>query len=255
MQPGNDFSHLPEKQHAMKKTLISTLLLSFLLTGQSFSQSLLPALESMPMSKEAYLNLKDGQRIKGKIMYTISGRGVNKVALKDEKGTKHEYKAPQIDEFGIFSNDMVKMQYFNESSASIKAMLKTDRSAIKFNDYVVFRNATLKGGKELLLQLLNPHFDDRIQVYYSVNSRKTTPLTKGTITLTGEMQRAYLVSKDGTPVVNVKKGSYKKSFRNLFSDCPNMSSIKKPKFKDFGKHIYYYTENCGEELTEYFWED
>ena len=84
----------------MKKTLISTLLLSFLLTGQSFSQSLLPALESMPMSKEAYLNLKDGQRIKGKIMYTISGRGVNKVALKDEKGTKHEYKAPQIDEFG-----------------------------------------------------------------------------------------------------------------------------------------------------------
>lgn len=239
----------------MKKLFISTLLLTFLFAVQSYSQFLLPALESMPMSREAYLNLKDGQRINGKIMYTNSGRGVNKVALKDDRGTKHEVKAPQIQEFGIFSNDMVKLQYFNESSASIKAILKTDRSAVKLNDYVVFRNAILKGGKELLLQLLNPHFDERIQVYHSVNSRKTTPLTNGSITLTGEMQRAYLVSKDGSPVVKVKKGSYKKSFRSLFSDCPNLLSVKNPKFKDFGNHIYYYTENCDEEITEYFWEN
>jgi hypothetical protein len=255
MQPQQAFFHLSLKSNTMKKLFISTLLLSMLFTLQTYSQSLLPALEEMPLSREAYLNLKDGQRINGKIMYTNSGRGVNKVALKDDRGTKHEFKAPQIEEFGIFSNDMVKLQYFNESSASIKAMLKTDRSAVKLNDYVVFRNASLKDGKELLLQLLNPHFDERIQVYHSVNSRKTTPLTKGTITLTGEMQRAYLVSKDSAPVIKVKKGSYKKSFKTLFSDCPNLLSVKNPKFKDFGKHIYYYTENCGAELTEYFRED
>jgi len=253
--PTNPFSIFPKNPVTMKKLFISSLLLTFLFAVHSYSQSLLPALEEMPMSREAYLNLKDGQRINGKILYTNSGRGVNKVALKDDKGTKHEFKSSQIDEFGIFSNDMVKLQYFNESSASIKAMLKTDRSAVKLNDYVVFRNATMKGGKELLLQLLNPHFDERIQVYHSVNSRKTTPLTKGAITLTGEMQRAYLVSKDSAPVIKVKKGSYKKSFRTLFSDCPNMLSVKNPKFKDLGKHIQYYTESCGEDLPEYFWEN
>lgn len=239
----------------MKKLVLSTLFLSFLFAAQSYSQSLLPALEEMPMSQDAYLNLKDGQRINGKIIYTVSGRGVNKVAIRDDNGNKHEYKSPQIEEFGIFSNGLVKMQYLNESASSIKAMFKTERSAVKLNDYVVFRNATMKGGKELLLQLLNPHFDERIQVYHSVNSRKTTPLRKGAITLTGEMQRAYLVSKDGLPVVKVKKGSYKKSFRGFFADCPNMLTVKNPKFRDFGKHIYYYTENCGDELPEYFWED
>lgn len=239
----------------MKHILNSALFLTFFFAEQAFSQSLLPALEEMPMSKAAYLNLKNGQRINGKIIYTNSGRGINKVALKDEAGNKHEFKAPQVDEFGIFSNDMVKLQYFNESSSSVKAMLKTDRSAVKLNDYVVFRNATMKGGKELLLQLLNPHFDERIQVYHSVNSRTTTPLRKGAITLTGEMHRAYLVSKEGLPVIKVKKGSYKKSFRGLFADCPNMLSVKNPKFKDFGKHIYYYTENCGDDLPEYFRED
>lgn len=244
-----------QKPKKMKKSVLSTLFLLFFFAVQAYCQSLLPALEEMPISREAYIDLKDGQRINGKIIYTISGRGVNKVAIRDDNGNKHEYKSPQIDEFGIFSNDMVKLQYFNESSSSIKAMLKTDRSAVRINDYVVFRNATMKGGKELLLQLLNPHFDERIQVYHSVNSRKTTPLRKGMITLTGEMQRAYLVSKDGLPVIKVKKGSYKKSFRGLFADCPNMLSVKNPKFKDFGKHIYYYTENCGDDLPEYFRED
>jgi len=232
------------------KTL--TFILSIFLAQHSFSQSLLPVLEEMPMSREAYLNLKDGNRVNGKIIYTNSGRGINKVALRDENGNKHEYKATDIDEFGIFSNDMVKLQYFNESSASIKALLKTDRSAVKINDYVVFRNAAMKGGKELLLQLLNPHFDEKIQVYHSANSSKTTSWSKGTITLTGEMQRAYLVSKEDAPVIKVKKGSYKKSFKNIFADCPNLLSIKKPKFQDFGKHILYYTENCNDSFTGYF---
>ncbi|WP_194778437.1 hypothetical protein [Pararhodonellum marinum] len=239
----------------MKKIMLLLIALGLYGPIQGIAQALLPPLEEMPLSQKAYIQLKNGDKIDGKILNTSSGRGINKWVLRDDTGLKHELKASEIFEFGIYSNDLVKAQYFNESSASIKAMVKTDRSAIKDNDYVVFRNAQLKGGKELLLQLLNPRFDDKIQVYHAVNARKSTALTKGTITLTGEMQRAYLVSKEGSPTFKVKKGSYSKSFKRLFGECPSLLAIRKPKFKDFGKHIYYYSENCGQGEMEHFWEE
>lgn len=235
----------------MKRISILSLVLCAALAINTKAQSLLPPLESMPLSQNAYLSLKSGENIDGKIIYTNSGRGINKVALKDQEGKKHEYKAADILEFGILSNGMTKLQYFNESSQSIKAMLQTDRSAVKLNDYVIYRNATLKGGKVLLLQLLNPHFDEKIQVYHAANSRKTTAWNKGPITLTGEKQRVYLVSKEGGPTVKVKKGSYKKSYRKLFNDCPDMGTIRNPKFKDFGKHIQFYTQMCNSDGNYY----
>lgn len=235
----------------MKKITIFSLVFCAALALNAKAQSLLPPLETMPLSENAYLSLKSGEGLDGKILYMISGRGVSKVALKDQNGIKHVYKASDISEFGIHSNGLTKLQYLNESSGSIKALLKTDRSAVKLNDYVVYRNATLKGGKVLLLQLLNPHFDEKIQVYHAANSRKTTAWRKGPITLTGEMQRVYLVSKEGAPTIKVKKGSYKKSFRRLFEDCEQMKSIRKPKFNDFGKHIFHYTEICNQDSQYY----
>lgn len=228
----------------MKKVLLFLIVMWLFNLFQGKAQSLLPPLEEMPMSKNAYVMLKDGTQISGELVNTTYGRGINRVVIRDDSGNKHELKAGQIFEFGVFSNGLVKAQYFNESSSSIKALFKTDRSAVKLNDFVVFRNAQLKGGKELLLQHLNPHFDEKIQVYHSVNSRKTTPLRKGAITITGERQRAYLVSKNSSTTFKVKKGSYKKSFFRLFEDCPALLDIRKPKFKDFGKHIHYYKESC-----------
>jgi hypothetical protein len=229
----------------MIRKILSSVVLMVAIAGPIQAQSFLPPLESMPLSQNAYLSLKSGVDIEGKITYITSGRGVNKVALKDKDGNKHQYKAADIYEFGIFSNGMTKLQYFNESAGSIKAALKTDRSAVKLNDYVVYRNASLKGGKVLLLQLLNPHFDEKIQVYHAANARKTSTWSKGPVTITGDMQRVYLVSKEGAPTFKVKKGSYRKSYRKLFEDCPEMNAIKSPKFKDFGKHIYHYTEMCS----------
>lgn len=239
----------------MNKILLFLLVIWLFTLFQGNAQSLLPPLEEMPLSKNAYVLLKDGSQIYGELINTTYGRGINRVVIRDDSGNKHELKADKIFEFGIFSNDLVKAQYLNESSASIKALFKTDRSAVKLNDYVVFRNAQLKGGKELLLQLLNPHFEDKIQVYHSVNSRKSTPLRKGTITITGEMQRAYLVSKNGSPTSKVKKENYKKAFESLFEDCPALLEMRKPKFQDFGKHIFYYTNDCQTALDKYFWED
>ncbi|PSL07719.1 hypothetical protein [Cecembia rubra] len=239
----------------MNKILLFLLVFWLFTLFQGNSQTLLPPLEEMPLSKKAFVLLKDGSQINGELLNTTSGRGINKVVIRDDSGQRHELKADKIFEFGIFSNDLVKAQYLNESSASIKALFKTDRSAVKLNDYVVFRNAQLKGGKELLLQLLNPHFDDKIQVYHSVNSRKSTALRKGTITVTGEMQRAYLVSKYGAQISKVKKENYKKAFENLFEDCPNLIEIRKPKFQDLGKHIFYYTNDCKTIADKYFLEE
>ncbi len=230
------------------KNILGILFIMLLVLRTSHGQKLVPPLEDIPMSRQAYLLLKNGEFIEGKILYVHSGRGITKVALKDEDGQKHAHKAVDIEEFAIVSTALVKLQYYNEGSESVKKWLNTDYGSIDEQDFVIFKNTNLKSGKAVLLQLLNPHFDEQFQVFYDPFARKSTPLRINKITLTGEMHRAYYVSKGGGPITKVKKETYRKSFLKLFGDCPAFLQMQEVKFKDLGSHIFFYTQNCGPDV-------
>jgi hypothetical protein len=236
----------------MKKFAFVLVLLA--LRNISIGQSLFPPLEEMPIAGQGFLVLKNGDKIQGKLAYVNSPRGITKVALKDDAGTKHEYKVSDIYEFAIANTKWVQLQLFNESGQSIKKLLLSNPENIRSQDFVLFRNVKMKGGKDALLQILNPHFDERFQVYHDPFASKTTALENNGITFTGEMDRAYFIVKDNGPMVKIKKGSYAKSYGALFLDCPDMLKTRNPKFKDLGMHIYYYTNACGQETKLYFGE-
>ncbi|GAA0879576.1 hypothetical protein GCM10009119_25440 [Algoriphagus jejuensis] len=208
------------------------------------SQELQQPLEEVPMSNRGYALLKSGEVIEGKILTTNSSRGITQVSLEDASGARHKISAEDMYEFAIAMNGAVRLQYSNEAGSSVKKLLSKKEPSAKPTDFLIFRNTSIDGKKELLLQLLNPDFDDFVEVFFDPFARKTTELGGEYITWTGDRHRAYFVSKSGSPLLKVKKGNYGRAFRRLFGDCPELSQIKNPKLDDLGQHIAHYTSSC-----------
>ena len=214
------------------------------LTSSLFAQKLQQPLEEFPMSNRGYALLKSGEVIEGKIISSSSTRGVTQVNLEDGAGEKHKLSASEIQEFAIAMNGAVRLQYLMERGSSVKKLLSKDQPTAKPLDFVIFRNTRINGDKEILLQLLNPDFDEIFEVYYDPFARKTTALEGEYITWTGDKHRAYFVSKNGGELIKVKKGSYQKAYVDLFGNCPQLLEVRKPKLQDLENHILLYQSSC-----------
>ncbi len=227
------------------KNIFANLLFMLALTGSLSAQQLQQPLEDVPLSNKGYALLKTGEIIEGRIINSTSTRGVTKVSLEDESGTLHKISAAEIYEFAIAMNAAVRLQYLSERGSSIKKLLSKDQPTSKPKDFIIFRNTSINGENELLLQLLNPDFDEVFEVFYDPFARKSTSLEGEHITWTGDKHRAYFISKNGSSLIKVKKGNYKKTFEILFGDCPQvLSDFRKPKLKELGNHILLYQNYC-----------
>jgi hypothetical protein len=227
------------------KTTITLIVLLLAMICKLDAQQLQQPLEDFPMSNRGYALLKSGEVIEGRIINSNSTRGITKVSLEDMSGTKHKISAEEIFEFAIAMNDAVRLQYIMERGSSVKKLLSKDQPTAKPKDFIIFRNTSVNGQKELLLQLLNPDFDEVFEVFYDPFARKTTALEGEYIRWTGDKHRAFFISKNGGPLIKVKKGNYKKAFEVLFGDCPQvLSDVRKPKLEDLGKHILLYQNYC-----------
>ncbi|GAB3225941.1 hypothetical protein J0A67_08075 [Algoriphagus aestuariicola] len=225
----------------LKTTIVAFFGICLSLSAQELQQPL----EEVPMSNRGYALLKTGEVIEGKILTTTSTRGITKVKLEDEFGESHTISAENIHEFAVAMNGAVRLQYAMERGSSVKKLLTKNQPTAKPEDFIVFRNTSLNGENELLLQLLNPGFDDVFEVFYDPFARKTTALGGEYITWTGDKHRAFFVSKNGGPLIKVKNGNYKDEFANLFGDCDQLTSIKKPRLEDLGQHIALYSASCS----------
>ncbi|MBC6367868.1 hypothetical protein [Algoriphagus sp. AK58] len=209
------------------------------------AQQLQQPLEDFPLSNKGYALLKTGEVIEGKIINSTSTRGITKVSLEDESGTRHKISAEDMYEFAIAMNGAVRLQYVMDRGSSVKKLLSKDQPTAKPKDFIIYRNASVNGEKELLLQLLNPDFDEVFEVFYDPVARKTFGLEGEYIKWTGDKHRAFFISKNGGPLMKVKKGNYKKAFESLFGDCPQvLSDVRKAKLEDLEKHILLYQNYC-----------
>ncbi|HSF52263.1 MAG TPA: hypothetical protein VLA71_00845 [Algoriphagus sp.] len=224
-----------------KITFLAFLGICFSISAQELQQPL----EEVPMSNRGYALLKSGEVIEGKILTTNSSRGITQVSLEDESGARHKISAEEIYEFAIAMNGAVRLQFLSERGSSVKKLLSKDQPTAKPKDFIIFRNTTVNGEKELLLQLLNPDFEEVFEVFYDPFARKTTALEGEYITWTGDKHRAYFISKNGAPLLKVKKGNYDQVFEDLFGDCQQLlDEVKKPKLEDLGRHIASYSAYC-----------
>ncbi|HYC84470.1 MAG TPA: hypothetical protein VEB86_04575, partial [Chryseosolibacter sp.] len=206
-------------------------------------------------SQSVYIVKADGETLEGKTRLVVStSRGIKTISVVLPSGELAKFTASEIQEVGFRNNALTRAQSTNDQASSLKKILKADWNQIYKQEYIVYSRVILPSGKPVLMQQLNPGFDTRIKVYYSLGSRKTSgigiplanagPIAPASIKLTGGRQRAYWVSKDDGKVFKLRRGNYnKKNFKSLFGDSAGMDAIRRPyRFKQFPAHVFFYDE-------------
>lgn len=230
----------------MKKIGIASLLIlgvTFTVRGQTF----ISAVSEFQAGNGCVLELLDGTIINGKVSSAMIAFGyLSSLTVKDEAGVKHKHKAETIKEFKMKMGFMAKLDAAAEGSSSIGEMFSTDYNEIIEREYIIYRQALLpkKKDKYRLLQLVNPGYDSKIQVFDDPGGKES----KGIVG--GGKEKSYLVVINGKKSVEVKKGSYKKDFPEIYGDCEALMGTidsKKPKFWDMAGHVFAYDQLCGGE--------
>jgi hypothetical protein len=215
-----------------------------------FSQSFLMPLQDIPASQQIYVVTKNNQTIYGKMRMSVWMTGqLKSFTMISEDGEKLKYKAEEVQELGVRMNDWVRLQLRGEAMSSIKKAQNTDMDVLLNREWILFEQVMMPGNKAKysLLQILNPGFDNKIKVFENPRAAKTAKTSVGGFAITGGEDRAFLVSKEGKQSFVVKKGSYDKSFGDLYGSCPQLVkefSGEKIQFKNMAQHVMYFEENC-----------
>lgn len=233
----------------MKNVALSTILL-LAATISSFGQAFISAVSEFQPSNNCKMELLDGTIVEGKVsMVTISNGYISSLSLKEADGVKHKHKAAEIKQFKVKMGFLAKLDAAAEASSSISEMISADFNEILEREYIIYKQALLpkKKDKYRLLQLVNPGFDAKIQVYDDPGGKETGGLSSGSFQLSGGKDKSYLVVVDGKKSVKVKKGSYKKDFPELYGGCNEfLDTVKprKPNFWDMAAHVFAYDQLC-----------
>ena len=233
----------------MKKPIHLIFILLLTCGIQVSGQGFIKAVEN-PWSQQCHVTLNSGEQFEGKLSTAVlSGGSVRSLTVKRTDGTKLKLKAEDVKRLLIKFGDLAKVETIMESTTSIQELVETDFNEIIQREFIIFEQALLpkKKNKYALLQLVNPGFDNRIKVYDNPTGQESGTMTIGETTVTGGIERSYLVVKDGKKSVKVKKGSYKKSFSTLFGDCEEMMKMyhdQKVKFNDMAYHVLHYDVVC-----------
>lgn len=228
----------------MKKLLFVAVCLFCIQTAYSQKFRLYPEMQITSLANsEGEVTLMNGQVLKGDIgLATVETSGglqrINSVRV-FKKGEKLKYKAKEVKEIKIKANwsDQTRSDANSEGALQIKFY-----SDIK-SDYYIFRNVSDKKGKPRLMQLLNPGFDDNIQVYVDAKSKDSSFAAM----VGKDSAKSYYITKEaGGKGVYVKKSKYKKQFSEVFGDCKSVKSEYggTVKWGDFAQHVYAYDQNC-----------
>ena len=237
----------------MKKQLILGILL--ILGLQVNAQSFISALDADDYAQlfgnECILTLTSGEELTGFLGSMVGINGyISKITIRDENKVKTKLKPEDISVMKVRAGKMLKFSMAASSTGSISQIVKTDFKEIQEREFIIFETALRhnKKAKPRLMQLLNPGFDSVIKVYTDPNAKETKGIGVGGIKLTGGEDKSYMFVVNEAQSVKVKKGSYRRNFEELYSDCPVMLetfSGDRVKWDDAAGHVFVYDQLCG----------
>lgn len=223
----------------MKSKLI--VILFFFISGISMGQKKNYSKEEVQMLNEYYFNegfirpatkkvstiiLKDGTEIKGYVQ-GVRGKShqINRIILIDSAtDEKIDLNVEKILEAYLFAGGFDK--FFKVEDQIMRAgtgQRKNMRKATAADEiYFVNKSVSLKNKKteqELLLQLINPEFDDFIAVYFDPMSNESSGASIGGLKLGGGVLMSYYIEK-GDEILWLRKKDFEKHYNFLFGDNP-----------------------------------
>lgn len=231
----------------MKKSILFAL--TFLATISFVSaQKFMPVFDQQ-WGKLTYVVKNDDSKVWGKATSgSIGPNGMMSITLKDTvSGEKKKFKVPDIKEVGVSAKGTLgKIEAMTgalQNAGSISEMARTDYKSVLNADFYVYRRIVDKKGKPRMLQLLNPGFETKMQVYADPKANESNG---GLMTsMAAGMEKSYYVARGNSSATYVEKKKYKKSMSSVFDDCSTILEAYKADFSEFATHVFYYENECN----------
>ncbi len=208
------------------------------------AQEFLTPLETL--TGKVQVTTVDGKTVYGKLTsVSFEARGLGNFRVKDSatdeviKFTPENVKTLQVKM--TFNNRMETIE-----KQSMFKLLKSKGKEVSEREYITFNLVTYpeKKDKILLLQLLNPDFSSKIQVYeHKVGGKSSTSILGIETEL--NVATSFIIVINGVSSF-VEKKKYKTDyFDKVFASCPELMAMpeKEVKFSDFAKHVSIF-EKC-----------
>lgn len=237
----------------MRNHLFLLVLSILLLVPNLDAQDFVEGYMAFSKSKPAYVTMKDGTEITGKIKGAKWKKGLMHTIkfITDGDNDKEQISAEDIAFMYVAPNGFEKLGNTLNNATTINRWDR-DLNADYFKDgYLYFEQVEAMVGKKkrtVLMQLINPHFSGDIRVYNDPFANETGGIGVAGMQVTGGRDKSYYVKKgdEVATKLKVKKG-FKSSFDEYFGDCPEMTkTVDKPNWKEFASYVAAYNETCSE---------
>jgi len=225
----------------MKKITVIAFLSLILTSFQVYAQFVTPL---SSISGFAEVTDLQGETLSGKLRNASFGpNGIMSFRLIDKDGNPHKYKAADVKQLKIEVDGLAKLEIIAEQTSNISKLANSNFKEVVDRKHIYWQRVKQPGKEKYrLLQLLNPGFDSKLKVYDLPNA-KSGETSVNNVAVSGNTANAYYVVKDGESY-KVKKAKYKKEgYAFLFGNCDTMND-KKPDFKLFAAHVFYYDQFC-----------
>lgn len=202
--------------------------------------------------KESYITLKDGKEIVGFIDDIDRKKGlIEEITIKDLNKKKINLKPDDVLHMYIAPSGFDKLAAFDKKSTDLTEISKDRSMHNEFvkKGYVYFETTDVlikKKKMNLLLQLLNPGFSEKIKVYFDPYADETMSVGVGGFKVAGGDAKSYYFKKGDAVAFKMHKKNYEEEFESLYGDCPELKKefTKKLGWSNVEKHVYFYSEKC-----------
>ncbi|WP_430906305.1 hypothetical protein [Maribacter sp. 2-571] len=217
-----------------------------------------PAYSSYSRKKPAYITLKDGTKIEGDIKDVDRKKGqIERLKIIENGKKKVKIEATEIADLYMapsgFDQFNKQATYFNDATK----WGKSDASKHISKGYTMYTNqmVSLKNKKkptEYLMQVINPKYSQKIEVYADPWAKQTASIGVGSLKLAGGIAKSYYIKKGDEKVLWLTKKDFDEHFESLFMDNEKFKAKyadHKFKWSLLGVYVLDYTEFSMETET------
>lgn len=208
-------------------------------------------IEVFSKKKTAYVTMADGTEVEGTIHKIKRKKGLFEEVSLYVNEKKTPLKAGDIAHMYLPQSDWDKLgkaldvmddatQWNNDENVNMDYI--TD-------GYAYFETSTTNYRKnktaDVLLQLLNPAFANKIKVYHDPYATESASVGVAGIKMAGGNDKSYFVKKGDETAFRLKSKDYKDYISKLYGDCDVFEKDKKFKWSYFGDHLMTYSKECN----------
>ncbi len=225
--------------------LVMAFAVFFLTANVAIAQKFIGGSMTFSKKKTCYITLNNGETVEGIMQdldrkkgnieeITIKKTGSKKKTKYEPSDIKHMYLKPSgFDKLGkayAFLNDARLWEGNDLDSEKIK------------DGYVYFEQTEVKIKKKtmtLLMQLVNPSFEEKIRVYFDPYAKQSMSVGVGPVKA-GGLAKSYYVKKGKKAAFKLEKKNYKDEKSGLFGKC----DVSKD-WSDFQESVYKHAKDCN----------